>query len=160
MAERVRYMVLPINLRYIYKRVPPLTGTQLTPRFAPARKGTITFIWQYFVPWDDHKLSHPLLPFLSFSHLLPLSSTFSYPSHLFLLSPTFFIFFSPFPATPYLFLHSSHLFLLSPTFPHLFPLSPTFSRFLLPFLTLFPPFVTLFPPSPSRVVPTDLGPKT
>ena len=29
MAERVRYMVLPINLRYIYKRVPPLVRSCL-----------------------------------------------------------------------------------------------------------------------------------
>ena len=44
------------------------TGTRLTPRFAPAALSSEGKGHFYLVPWDDHNLSHPSLPFPAFSY--------------------------------------------------------------------------------------------
>ena len=52
MAERVRYMVLPINLRYIYKRVPPLVLTFLFVSWCSSQIQYYT-IWSRCYAWGN-----------------------------------------------------------------------------------------------------------
>ena len=44
------------------------TGTRLMPRFAPAALSSEGKGHFYLVPWDDHYLFHPSLPFPAFSY--------------------------------------------------------------------------------------------